>query len=80
MAHARYLCKRLHTRYPHINMTVGLWLAKGDLRAAKHRLACEEAVIIVTTLERAEHEIDQLAHPIILRQTAANVEPAPHAK
>lgn len=67
VAHARYLCKRIHLRFPELPMMIGLWLAKGDLRKAKHRIACSESVRMVTTLAQAEHEIDQRAQPILLR-------------
>lgn len=67
VSHARYLCKRIHARFPQTVMVVGLWLVKGDLRKVKQRVSCAEPVPIVTTLEQAQHEIDQLAQPIIVR-------------
>jgi hypothetical protein len=81
VAHARYLCKRLHARYPEIDMVVGLWTAKGDIERAKHRIACAHGVFVVTTLDEAQHEIDQLARAHFIAQpgdSAADLKsPAP---
>jgi len=62
VAHARYLCKRITARFPDMNTVVGLWLAKGDLKRAGHRIACAETVPLVTTLAQAQDQIDQMAH------------------
>ena len=70
VAHARYLCKRIHARFPEMGLIVGLWTVKGDLEKARRRIACAEAVGIATTLAQAEHEIDQMAQPIIVRRTS----------
>jgi predicted PurR-regulated permease PerM len=67
VAHARYLCKRIHIRFSDMQTVVGLWTAKGDLRKAKTRVACAESVPVITSLAEAEHEIDQLAQPILVR-------------
>jgi len=74
VAHARYLCMRIHARFPEINLIVGLWTAKGDPAKARRRIACAETVAVVTTLAQAQHEIDQMAQPIILRQTNSSAE------
>ena len=68
VAHARYLCKRLHNRFPDIPMVVGLWRAKADMRKAKDRIACGQHVPVIISLAQAQHEIDQLAQPIIVRE------------
>jgi hypothetical protein len=39
IAHARQLCRRLRLQYPEIPVVVGLWDARGDLRASHERLA-----------------------------------------
>jgi hypothetical protein len=70
VAHARYLCKRIHARFPDTHMVVGLWTARGDIRRAKMRIACAENVPVVTSLAQAEHEIDQLAQPILVRESS----------
>jgi hypothetical protein len=67
VAHARYLCKRIHQRFPDIPMVVGLWRARGDLRKASSRIACGQQVPVVTSLAQIQHEIDQLAQPVIVR-------------
>jgi hypothetical protein len=69
VAHARYLCKRIHARYPDIDMIVGLWTIKGDLRKAKDRIACSDTVHLVTNLDQAQHEIDQMAQSHVVTQT-----------
>src|SRR3712207_7794462 len=56
----RSLCKRLHARFPDINMVVGLWVAKGDLKKAKERIACSGTVPVVTTLGQALDQVAQL--------------------
>lgn len=86
VAHARYLCKRAHARYPDIDMVVGLWTARGDLEKAKDRIACSHTVFLVTTLDRAQHEIDQMARAHVIPSAggtpdgAAPVSAAPVAR
>jgi predicted PurR-regulated permease PerM/methanogenic corrinoid protein MtbC1 len=74
VAHARYLCKRLHGRFADIRMIVGVWHAKADPDRIKQRIACEESVHVVTLLAQAQEQIDQLAQSPALR-----VEPSPAA-
>jgi hypothetical protein len=71
VAHARYLCKRVHGKFPDMVMAVGLWGTKGDLEKARRRIACSEKVPVVSTLAQMQREIDQLAQPIIVRNGAA---------
>jgi hypothetical protein len=73
IAHARYLCKRVHAKFPEMLMTVGLWTAKGDLRKPRKRIACAENVPVVPSLAQMQHEIDQIAQPIIVRGPATEV-------
>jgi predicted PurR-regulated permease PerM len=79
VAHARYLCKRMHARYPDAAMAVGLWTLKGDLERARERISCDASVRIVTNLHDAFAQLDQLAQPAILQNTsrAAAVADAP---
>src|SRR5204862_4895469 len=49
VAHSRYLCKRLHARFPEQNMVVGLWTMKGDLQKASERVACAGTVQVSST-------------------------------
>jgi predicted PurR-regulated permease PerM len=71
VAHSRYLCKRVHARFPQTQMVVGLWSYKGDIRRAKDRIACAESVQLCTTLRDALDEIQQLATPIIAKAAEA---------
>jgi hypothetical protein len=65
VAHARYLCKRVHSRFPELPMVVGLWRFKGDMIKARDRIACENQVRMITTLAEALHELQQLAAPFV---------------
>ncbi|CAN5430854.1 AI-2E family transporter [soil metagenome] len=65
VAHARYLCKRVHGRFPNSLMLVGLWLFKGDMRKAKDRIACTDSVRLSATLRTALEEMRQIVAPII---------------
>lgn len=69
VAHSRYLCKRLHGRFPDVKMVVGLWTMKGDLTKAKDRVTCEGAVHVSSTFRDALQQIGQLAQPVILAAT-----------
>ena len=66
VTHSRYLCKRLHARFPDINMVVGLWTAKGDLKKAKDRIACAGNVQMASKLAQALEQIGQLVQPVIV--------------
>lgn len=67
VTHSRYLCKRLHARFPEIETVVGLWTWKGDRDKAKDRLACTHTVRMVTTLCEALDAIYQAVQPILIR-------------
>jgi predicted PurR-regulated permease PerM len=71
VAHSRYLCKRLHARFPDINMVVGLWTMKGDVKKAKERVTCAETVHVTTTFSDALEHIGQMAQPAIVAADAA---------
>lgn len=66
VAHAKYLCKRLHMKYPEIKLVVGLWTAKGDLSVAKKRMTCRQQDTVVATFSDAIKQVEQLAHPVVL--------------
>jgi predicted PurR-regulated permease PerM len=72
--HARYLCKRLHSRFPRLHLVVGLWNAQGDLSKAKERIAC--AATVVATLADAR-QIVRLLIETQLPQSGANVQSNP---
>jgi predicted PurR-regulated permease PerM len=71
VTHSRYICKRLHQRYPEIQMVVGLWTVKGDLKRAKERITCAESVQLATTLSAAMDQVEQLTKPEVVRQIEA---------
>jgi predicted PurR-regulated permease PerM/methanogenic corrinoid protein MtbC1 len=75
VAHARYLCKRLHARFAEIRMIVGVWHARADPQRIKQRIACEESVHVVTSLAQAQEQIDQLAQSPAVRTDAAQDSP-----
>jgi hypothetical protein len=76
VAHARYLCKRIHTRFPDLSMAVGVWLSKADPEKIKRRIACTHTAQLVSTLSQAQDQIDQMAQRFIV---LANSSPAPLA-
>lgn len=67
VSHARYLCKRVHARFPELEMVVGLWSFKGNLDRARERITCARDVSVYTTLTEAMDQLHQLAQPILLR-------------
>ncbi|HYO11087.1 MAG TPA: AI-2E family transporter [Tepidisphaeraceae bacterium] len=69
VAHSRYLCKRVHVRFPEANMAVGIWAYKGELRKAKERITCIGSVQLATSLADMQRVIDQLAQPAMIRET-----------
>ncbi len=71
IGHARYLCKRLHARFADLEMVVGLWTSRADLKKAKVRMGCGESIRIVNTLDGALAELQQLLQPILLRESNA---------
>ncbi|HEV7298507.1 MAG TPA: AI-2E family transporter [Tepidisphaeraceae bacterium] len=64
---SRYLCKRLHQRFKALPMIVGLWSFKGEIAKAKTRIACDESVIIATTLAMTMDHIDQRVQPLLVQ-------------
>ena len=63
--HARYLCKRLHGRFPETNLIVGLWNATIDLNKAKARIGCGATTHVVGTLAAAQEKIHSLLQPLL---------------
>jgi predicted PurR-regulated permease PerM len=80
VSYSRYLCKRLHARFPERDMAVGLWTIKGDLKKARERITCAADVQIATTLGAMLDTVHQMAQPMILAAgtaaAAAAQEPA----
>jgi hypothetical protein len=81
VTHARYLCKRVHQRFPELKMVVGLWTWKGDLEKAADRITCQTSVTVHTTLHEALDQLEQLTQPLLLpaeqRSAPAEQSPAP---
>jgi hypothetical protein len=69
VAHGRYLCKRVHLKFPDMRMIVGLWNFRGEIEKAKDRITCVGAVQVVTSLSSAQETIDQLLQSAIVAQT-----------
>jgi predicted PurR-regulated permease PerM len=71
VSYSRYLCKRLHARYPEMLMAVGLWTLRSDMKKAKERITCAAQVQIATTLGEMLDQIHQMVQPIIVRGESA---------
>jgi len=69
VTHSRYLCKRLHAKYPDIETVVGLWTWKGDMEKAKDRVACARSVRMAGSLCEAMEAIHQAVQPILMKRT-----------
>jgi hypothetical protein len=67
VAHSRYLCKRIHTKYPEMSMIVGLWSFRGDLKKATDRITCVGSVSVMTSLREAMDQIHQQVQPLLIR-------------
>ena len=63
--HARYLCKRLHARFPDLPILVGLWGATGDAERARARLEAAGATEICTGFAEAVDEMRQRLQPVL---------------
>ncbi len=72
VSYSRYLCKRLHARFPDVNMLVGLWTMRGDLQKARDRVTCIGTVRMATTLGKALDEVAQLVQPAIVAAGATD--------
>lgn len=70
VAHSRYLCKRIHLKYPDLRMVVGLWSFRGDLKKATDRITCVGSVAVFTQLTDALDQIHQQIQPLLIRSDA----------
>jgi methylmalonyl-CoA mutase cobalamin-binding subunit len=66
VAHARYLCKRLHARHAELKIIVGLWMLKGDREKARRRITGVESAPLCVSLTEAMNQIEQLAHSALV--------------
>jgi hypothetical protein len=72
LAHSRYLCKRLHVKFPELPTVVGLWTSKTDPKKSLDRLPRDGPVYLVTSVGAAIAEIYQKVQPLLLRRASAN--------
>ncbi|MGA2582624.1 MAG: AI-2E family transporter [Tepidisphaeraceae bacterium] len=68
VAHARYLCKRLHLRFRDLPTTIGLWNSKTDPKISRDRLSCDQSVRVVNSLKGALAEIHEMIQPLLLQK------------
>lgn len=74
VAHARYLVMRLRRKFPELRIVVGLWTAKSDMVKAKARISQGDTDPVVTSFSAAVHEIEQLAHPLLLAKSNQEIQ------
>lgn len=67
--HARYLCKKLRSRFAQTPIVVGLWNAQGDLQQARERLTSAGANKMVDTVTSGVQETARLLHPLVRTAT-----------
>lgn len=79
LAHSRYLCKRLHTRFPELASLVGLWTSVSDPRKSLECLACDGPAHVVTSVGAALDRIHQMVQPLLLQRASAGPSPGPAA-
>jgi predicted PurR-regulated permease PerM len=72
LAHARYLCKRLHLKYPDLPTALGLWTSKADTKKSLDRLSCHGAARVNTSIGAAIAEIHEMIQPLVLQRAAAD--------
>ena len=62
---ARYLCKKLRSRFAQTPIVVGLWGAEGDLTRATGRLVATGAGKVVVDAASAMEELSRLRQPLL---------------
>jgi predicted PurR-regulated permease PerM len=67
VAHARYLCKRIRTRFNDLPTVIALWRFRSDVNKAQKRIACDEKLPIVTGLAQALQQITELSQPLMIQ-------------
>jgi len=72
LAHSRYLCKRLHVKFPELPTVVGLWTSKADPKKSLDRLPRDGPVSLVTSVGAAIAEIHQMIQPLLLQRAGAD--------
>jgi predicted PurR-regulated permease PerM len=71
IGHARYLCKRLNQKYPHVSLMIGLWTSRGDLSEARNKISCSDGDVVVNNFADGLKQIEQLMHPLLLSKPEA---------
>jgi predicted PurR-regulated permease PerM len=70
LAHARYLCRRLHSQFPTLPIVVGRWGLRRDPRKSRKLLLAAGADRVVTTLRAARSQLTRLRRgPVRLQET-----------
>jgi len=72
LAHSRYLCKRLHVKFPELPTVVGLWTSKADPKKSLDRLQRDGPVHLVTSVGAAIAAIHQVIQPLLLQRASAD--------
>jgi len=65
LIHARYLCKKLRSRFDQVPIVVALWDAQGDLQKATERLGSVGAHKVVTSAAEVVEELTRLRQPML---------------
>jgi predicted PurR-regulated permease PerM len=65
-AHARYIVKRLLSRFPELKVIVGLWTMTGSMERSKERLASAGTTVVVGSLEKGVEELRQVVQPLMV--------------
>jgi methanogenic corrinoid protein MtbC1 len=78
VTHARYIVKRLRSRFPNLKIIVGLWAAEGNLNRASQRLASAGTDLVVGSIEEAREKLRQTVQPLLVNPTTP--EPAATAR
>ena len=60
LAHARYLCKKLHFHFPALRLVVGVWSTRANPSSFRERVNCSANDKVVSTMKQAVHEVRQL--------------------
>jgi predicted PurR-regulated permease PerM len=79
VTHARYLCKRLQSKFPSIAIVVGLWIFEGDLARAQERISPAGGLQISSSLRDSLERLHQLAQASMLAGTNPSIEKSPTA-
>jgi len=76
LVHARYLCKKLRSRFADVPIVVALWDAQGDLQKATERLAAVGASKVINSAAGAVEELSRLRQSMVQGVRNKPAEPA----